>query len=78
MWNKIKFWLGLKCVVQVGDKWVITHRELGLIRSVLGPDEYSWPLHESGEFRNNFKFYRSREAAEEALKLMKSQIRMKP
>lgn len=77
MWNKIKFWLGLKCVVQVGDKWVITHRELGLIRSVLGPDGYSWPTG-SVKFWDNFKYYRSREEAEEALKLMEYRRRMKP
>lgn len=76
MWNKIKFWLGLKCVVQMGDKWVITHREFGIVRSVLDSSGHSWPAGHG--FLNNMKHYNTREEAEQALNKFKYNNSMKP
>lgn len=80
----IKFHLGMKCVVQYGDKWVVTCREILYSRCVLGslwsdkPKGNWWPK----EYMKHWDVFSTKEEAIQALqkhkKACKMQAKLKP
>lgn len=79
----IKFHLGMKCVVQYGDKWVVTLREV-FIRSVYGRDQFKWVAmcqgHRDLYSKHWAKFDSQQEAQDflEVVKLGKTTDKLKP
>lgn len=75
----IKFHLGMKCVVQYGDKWVVTCRKALFIRCVLGslwsdnPRGNWWPQ----EYMKNWSIFSKEEYAIEALQNDKKALAFK-
>lgn len=41
-WNKIKYWLGLRCVVEVDGKFLVSKRFAGLVRVYQSKTESYW------------------------------------
>ena len=68
MWNKIKFYIGLKAVAKLGDEgWVITKFDLGLMaRTCKANDEDFWWY--TSSYWPRYCLFKTKEEAEEALK----------
>ena len=68
MWNKIKFYIGLKAVAKLGDEgWVITKFDLGLMaRTCKANDEDYWWY--AAHYWSKHCIFKTKEEAEKALK----------
>ncbi|MDX9668706.1 hypothetical protein [Pseudomonas sp. P8_250] len=42
LWEKLKFYLGLRCIAKFGDNYVITRRNALLLRECLDRNEEFW------------------------------------
>jgi len=43
-WNKVKYWLGMKCVVEMNGEFFVTKRQCFVLRAYQGIDDgYWWP-----------------------------------
>ena len=43
-WNKVRYWLGLRCVVEMNGKFFVTKRQCFVLRVYQGTDDgYWWP-----------------------------------
>lgn len=66
-WSKVKFYLGLKCVVRYEDKgWVVTKRQLGFLRVCLSNEEHYWWF--GAEYFPQYCLFSTKEGAEKAAK----------
>lgn len=65
--TKLKFYLGLKCVMRYGNKgWVVTKRQGGLVRVCKSTTEdYWWG---SSEYYTKYCLFPTKEAAIQAMK----------
>lgn len=65
MWNKIKFYLGMKCVATKGDKWVVTRREALILRVCRSKNVDYWYM--TDECIDIYCLFDSEESAKEFL-----------
>ena len=64
LWSIIKFYLGLKVVAKFGNEYVVTKRELGIMRVCLDRNTDFWWMH---GYWNRYCSFTTVEAAEQRM-----------